>query len=403
MHSFVYGILGGGLIGLSASVLLLFAGDILGASGIVNSIFLNPRTTLYDPCQHWKLVLLSSFTLTARIFFADIYTDKDNGLASISPAAFAIGGFFVGFGTKLGNGCTSGHGICGLARLSKRSFVAVCTFMATGILTAYLTQEQTTPFKKSVFVFLRSSTEDPIKVWNELSAIIVFFLCLAAFIAPSFHTDPSSNCRTKLAPAATAAVLFSVGLYVSRMTFPTVVLGFLNLGLFERGGDNWDPTLIFVMGAGATISFLSYQLVEGYNVLGIFQGKTIRKPLSLSEGSSFCVPNNSVIDGDLVLGAASFGIGWGLTGLCPGPAMFLASVGISWVVVCYWPAFFAGSFLATRIKERRAGCRANQQQLRQVAAEACTTNKCQKNGSQQGSTGVLSVENRSSVGEYGSA
>jgi uncharacterized membrane protein YedE/YeeE len=57
---------------------------------------------------------------------------------SVSYIGYAIAGFLVGFGTRLGHGCTSGHGICGLARLSKRSFAAVMTFMATAILTASL-------------------------------------------------------------------------------------------------------------------------------------------------------------------------------------------------------------------------------------------------------------------------
>jgi hypothetical protein len=349
MHTFVYGLLGGALIGLSAAVLLLFAGHILGASGIVSSTILSPITAMRDPCEHWKLVLLSSFALTAQIFFSSEYVDLDGGLASLSPAAYVIGGFFVGFGTKLGNGCTSGHGICGLARFSKRSFAAVGTFMVTAILVAYLTQVSTTPFPEKTFQFLRQSEDaGPIDYYTKAAQVIVFFVSFAALIAPSFHEDPSSNCRTKLAPAAVAGVLFSVGLYVARMVFPTVVIGFLNLGLIPKG--EWNATLMFVMGSGVVISFLSYQFVDGFRMFT--NTKTLEKPIALSPGSDFAVPKNSDIDKFLIIGSICFGIGWGISGLCPGPALFLASIGVSWVLVCYWPAFLFGAFLASKIKCR---------------------------------------------------
>lgn len=349
MHSYLSGLFGGSLIGLSASVLLLFAGEILGASGIVSSVFLAPLQALRDPCQHWKLVLIASFSLIAYLFFAPPeYSDKDNGLASLSPAAFAIGGLLVGFGTRLGNGCTSGHGICGLARFSKRSFVAVGTFMTTGILTAYLTQASTSPFPEKT-KFLRNEGDSPIRYYDIAASVIVMLLALVALVAPTLHHDPDSNCRAKLGPAAAAGVLFSSGLYVSQMVYPSVVLGFLNLGLIPKG--EWNPTLMFVMGGGVAVSFLSYQFVERFRVLKCV--RPLSRPLALSSGSDFSVPTNSAIDMELVIGALCFGLGWGISGLCPGPAMFLASIGVSWVLVCYWPAFFLGSFLAEKIKRYR--------------------------------------------------
>ena len=328
MHSFVYGILGGAIIGLSACVLLLFSGDILGASGIISSVTLSPVSSIRDPNQHWKLVLLASFLLTSHLFFASVYQDKENGLASLSWTAYLIGGFFVGFGTRLGNGCTSGHGICGLARLSKRSLVAVCTFMAVGVLTAYLTQAATTPFPKEAFEFLRNDPAEPIKIWSTFAALVAGFVALVAFIAPSFHKeDIHADARAKLAPASVSGVLFAAGLYVSQMVYPVRVLGFLNLGLIPQG--DWDATLMFVMGGGCVISVLSYQLIEGHNHFACWFAKHIRplpRPLALSEGSAFCVPSNSIIDRELVIGAVSFGFGWGISGLCPGPALVLAGV-----------------------------------------------------------------------------
>ena len=126
---------------------------------------------------------------------------------------------------------------------------------------------------------------------------------------------------------------------------PAAVLGFLNLGLLAS--QDWDATLLFVMGGGVIVSFLSYQFVEQYKVVKNF--RPLSKPMALTPGSEFRVPQTQVIDAKLLVGAGCFGVGWGITGLCPGPAMFLASsVGVSWVLIGYWPTFLVGSFLAAR-------------------------------------------------------
>ena len=336
------------MIGLSAAILLLFSGDILGASGIISSIGLSPVAALKDPCQHWKIVLIASFFLTAHLFLAPIYEDKQNAVAGLSWVAYLIGGFCVGFGTRLGNGCTSGHGICGLARFSKRSFVSVCTFMSVGFLTASLTQAS---FSEEAFAFLRNDNEDheEFRRWDLLAAIVAMVLTVAAFVAAAFHGEQGANynARHKLLPAAVVGALFALGLYVSQMVYPTRIFGFLNVGLLPTG--DWDATLMFVMGGGLIFSFLSYQVVDGHSILHKYF-PPLAKPFFLQDGSNFCVPSNTIIDRDLILGAVFFGLGWGISGLCPGPALVLAAVGASWVLVCYWPAYFAGAYVATIVK-----------------------------------------------------
>ena len=117
----VSGLIGGSLIGLSAATLLLFNGDILGASGLMSSFVVAPVKTLTDPSQQWKLSFLAAFALTTRIYVTcidpDALTDQrlgygDSTVPIVSPLGFVIGGFLVGFGTRLGNGCTTGHGEC---------------------------------------------------------------------------------------------------------------------------------------------------------------------------------------------------------------------------------------------------------------------------------------------------
>lgn len=116
----ISGLIGGSLIGLSAATLLLFNGDILGASGLMSSFVVAPVKTLTDPAQQLKLSFLAAFALTARVYVTLIDPDAltyqrlgygDAIMPIVSPLGCIVGGFLVGFGTRLGNGCTTGHGI----------------------------------------------------------------------------------------------------------------------------------------------------------------------------------------------------------------------------------------------------------------------------------------------------
>jgi uncharacterized membrane protein YedE/YeeE len=124
--------LGGLLLGIAASLLFAADGRILGISGIVGQI---PLTTGSD--RTWRLVFLAGL-LTGGV--AILAFDRSAlAFASEQTTPVAIGaGVLVGFGTRVGNGCTSGHGLCGIARLSKRSIVATLVFMATGALTVFV-------------------------------------------------------------------------------------------------------------------------------------------------------------------------------------------------------------------------------------------------------------------------
>jgi uncharacterized protein len=125
----VTALIGGALIGLAATWLLLSLGRIAGISGILNS------TVDGDAGRGWRVAFLVGLVIAAGAWFAWSGAPGRNGF----PLPWLIaGGLLVGFGTRLGNGCTSGHGICGLARLSKRSLLAVLVFMGTGFATTYV-------------------------------------------------------------------------------------------------------------------------------------------------------------------------------------------------------------------------------------------------------------------------
>lgn len=121
---------GGALIGLGASALMLFNGRIAGISGVFSGL-LHPRAG--DVA--WRLSFVVGL-ITAGALFMVYSPEVVQATDSRSVLATATAGLVVGFGVRLGGGCTSGHGVCGLSRFSRRSLVATLTFMATGALTA---------------------------------------------------------------------------------------------------------------------------------------------------------------------------------------------------------------------------------------------------------------------------
>lgn len=124
--------LGGCLIGLSAVLLLLYNGRTAGISGIMNGLFLSPKFE-----EYWHFAFLLGLIIGALIF--DQIMPGFINFRENYPAWLVIaGGFLVGFGTRWSAGCTSGHGICGIARLSKRSIVATLCFMASGFATVFI-------------------------------------------------------------------------------------------------------------------------------------------------------------------------------------------------------------------------------------------------------------------------
>lgn len=124
-------LLGGGLIGLAATLLLATLGRVAGISGILNTA-VESRDG-----RGWRLAFLTGLIGGATLWFAfgiGVPVPRSGFPLSWLIAA----GLLVGFGTRLGSGCTSGHGICGLARFSKRSFAAVLAFMGAGMATVYV-------------------------------------------------------------------------------------------------------------------------------------------------------------------------------------------------------------------------------------------------------------------------
>lgn len=135
MSAYILPLIGGLLIGASAVMLMAFNGRIAGISGIASGLARAPLA----PESRWRIAFLAGLLLGPLIAMA--LTGKNLiGAPAASPAILIIAGLLTGLGTALGGGCTSGHGVCGMARLSARSLAATLIFMAVAIVTVFATR-----------------------------------------------------------------------------------------------------------------------------------------------------------------------------------------------------------------------------------------------------------------------
>jgi uncharacterized protein len=125
-------LLGGGLIGLSAGLLLITTGRITGISGIIAGMLVPASDG-----RLWRGLFVAGLIFGCGLVRL-VSADAVQITIAASSGELLVAGLLVGFGTRLANGCTSGHGICGVARLSPRSIVATLTFIASGAITVFM-------------------------------------------------------------------------------------------------------------------------------------------------------------------------------------------------------------------------------------------------------------------------
>ena len=127
-------LIGGSVIGIAVSLLLLFNGKVLGVSGILSGLFNLPFSKNY-----WRLFFVIGLLISPFIY--TVFYPIPSAEITSNNLMIVMGGLLVGFGSRLGSGCTSGHGVCGVARLSVRSLIATTTFILFGVLTVYVMQK----------------------------------------------------------------------------------------------------------------------------------------------------------------------------------------------------------------------------------------------------------------------
>ncbi|KAA0153197.1 hypothetical protein FNF29_03385 [Cafeteria roenbergensis] len=398
----LFAAIGGAMLGVAASANMLLNGRITGISGIMSGVaFTNGLDTA------WKTAFMAGMLTIATIcgyVAPELFGVKGTFSAGVGSAALA--GILVGFGTSMGSGCTSGHGLCGLPRYSNRSIIAVFTFIATGMGTASLVEAvpeinelvRMAPLKVSflpaglvvmsvllaIEVVARliknapkrevlSATvahaqvaDGPVKVgveatedakegakapadsgcgckegaelttkdaerglsrastaeWGSTNA-----LRRAASIS-NHHPEVIVNSATPVAiiTAFFVGCTFAGGLLLSGMADAAKVVGFLAPGRRE----GWDPTLLIVLVAGVLVNGVAFPLI--FRRAGPVFGQT------------FHLPTSKDISPPLVIGSALFGIGWGIAGLCPGPAVVVLGSGYEHAI-CFAVMMLSGAYV----------------------------------------------------------
>ena len=261
------GIAGGVLIGASSTLMLYFTGKVTGISGIVEKIMISDQKDDNSWVLSYLLGLISSGVLLARVY-PEAFGNSSQVLI-LSPAGYVIAGFLTGFGTRMGSGCTSGHGICGLPRRSLRSLAAVMTFMITGAISSHLI------VNTSVGKLLTAEASANISSVESVILYATPTIAITAFVATLYNRNfifhnilfgyqeavvlaakPENRVMTHVI-SFSSAMLFGLGLGISGMCNTAKVTDFLNF----TGARGWDPTLMGVMGGGVLFNSLTFYLM----------------------------------------------------------------------------------------------------------------------------------------------
>jgi uncharacterized membrane protein YedE/YeeE len=223
-----------------------------------------------------------------------------NDVASVpSKLALVASAALVGTGAKLGQGCTSGNGINGLAAMSKASLVFVVTFMATGAAAAYM-------FASGRIDIAADEVDFPSKV----VALALMGICAQFLPSISYEEGKLPTRAAHVIADVGAGVSFASALCISGMAKKSKVFGFLDFA----GEAGWDPSLMLVMGGALLVAFPAYQL------LGLAGDGS---PYDISDLAFWAKRPTNMLT---VVSGIFFGVGWGSSGMCPGPA--LVNVGL---------------------------------------------------------------------------
>ena len=339
----------------------LSTGEAIGCSALVSPFSLSG---ISKAALDTKLPLFAGIVATPLVL-------PYLGLAHLLPAGgyeviegtsrLVLAMLLVGFGSKLGGGCTSGHGLSGIGRLSVRSVVNVCTFMAFGALAATMfntnallhvvteTGKGKAVTAVNAIANTVSATQADKALYGKILASAFVGYATIGYLAKNniiIKRGSQAADIVKSVVHGATGVLFGVGLVVSQMVNPAKVSTFLQ---FTQ--STWDPSLGFVMGAALAaiipgIFFIKNQL----------NNSTFGDPFKLAD------PVTAAIDAKLIVGGAIFGTGWGLAGMCPGPLFvnvgaalsnqtLSATSGCGLALLCFW----VGQSLARVVQDVLSG------------------------------------------------
>ncbi|KAJ4994321.1 hypothetical protein SVAN01_00150 [Stagonosporopsis vannaccii] len=327
--------IGAVLLHQATSNLLYQNGNILGLSGLLRRIITAPTVEIlaFFAGMAASYPLLSSLVPEAVTRYPSLPITGPTVLFTAGVAAL------IGWGTKVSNGCTSGHMLCGLPRLSGRSIVATATFFTVALVTHHLVHPSLytdtctgdIPCYMPVLPSVATATSLALLAGSViLAARTIPKMIAEAASTPTAHNKTSENQdAARTATQFSSGLLFALGLHISGMAHPAKVASFLSFPVMHA----WDPSLALVILFGVLPNLIT------------IQRKGFAQPPAFAQ--KFELPTKTIKDVDVkfVAGAAAFGVGWGLTGTCPGPAVLRAIAQPVWGAV-WLGGFWAGGRMA---------------------------------------------------------
>lgn len=317
MFTYFQSAIGAFLLHIATSTQLYGNGKVFGCSSMLYNTIASPSVFNVP-----TILGISSSVFAVAKFLPQYLPNYDNvsaiaPLFGSYPATLFISGLFTGAGTNLGSGCTSGHMLCGLARLSVRSLVATCTFSLVGMITQAVFQTAPACVDGPCHTIVNPSTLEVQTLVSLVAVVYGVSWALKKFLTKSKQSQTIISYFS--------GIVFGLGLMISGMGSPGNTLGFL-----AAIPPKFNPSLIMVVLFGIVP-----------NLIEIMSRKLKKCDCYPCAVDDFDLPTKTVIDGKLIGGAALFGVGWGLSGVCPGPGIILATYngapGLGWLA-----AFFIG-------------------------------------------------------------
>ncbi|KAJ5579889.1 uncharacterized protein N7459_005874 [Penicillium hispanicum] len=319
MFTPVHTSLGALLLFEGSSGLLFHNGAVFGISSLVSGCVFNPNRDNVPIVAGLASSVIPVWLLTPSLL--PNYPAPPHSLAS-AAATFGVG-FLLGWGTKNGRGCTSGHMLCGLSRLSPRSLIATALFFTTALLTAnFAARGSNIPSCGSLPCY--TPVYPSPSEWLFMTGALLLS-SITNFIVVPRALKRSEESRTIF--SYLAGLEFGLGLWISGMADPAKVLRFF---AFLTDPTRFDPSLALIILFGIGPSLAAY--------LSRKPGQVVEKEKPRSKptlGEKWRLPTATVADIDwrFIAGAVAFGLAWGLKGVCPGPAILRSVVQPTWGLV----------------------------------------------------------------------
>ncbi|KAE8152633.1 hypothetical protein BDV25DRAFT_60031 [Aspergillus avenaceus] len=321
MFTPVHTSLGAILLFQSSSGLLLHNGAVFGISSLLSGCVFNPSRDNVP-----IIAGLLSSVIPIYLFVPSLIPLYPLAPTSWASVASTFGtGFLLGWGTKNGRGCTSGHMLCGLSRLSIRSFIATTIFFTTAFLTANvaLGGQNIPPCASGIPCYTPvypSAAELMFMVGTTALTSITNFLAVPRGLGKSD--------KSRMIFSYVAGLQFGIGLFFTGMANPAKVLRFFAL---LANPSRFDPSLALIVLFGIGPSLITFLITKpGHRIDKKTQG--LLKP-TLADGWRLPTATVADIDWRFIVGAAVFGVAWGLQGVCPGPAVLRAVLQPTWGIV----------------------------------------------------------------------